>query len=169
MRPALIPAILAISLTGACSKSEPTTVGGALALRLDAQTTAALELPDGTTLPRDTTNVGSGVVVGRCVLGGATTDLELERTANGDSGVEGLAWFRMHFDSPEAPHVAHVLVDHGGELYEADCDVSSFVRSPSDGVLDVTVEACELMTPTPTGSAITTLDVDLVFAGCTDR
>lgn len=168
MRRGSIPVLVAIFLASACSKSDPTTVSGDVALHLDAQTTATLELPDGTNLPNGDTAIANGQVVGHCVVGDVASDIELERTATGSTPVTGLAWIKVHLDSPDAPHVAHVLADYDGELFEADCDVDSFVRSRRDAVLDVTIAGCELITPTPSATS-TTIDVDLAFEGCTDH
>ena len=169
MRRGCLPGIMVILLTSACSKSGPTVVGGEVALRLDPQTAATITVPEGTTLPDSATATANGQLVGHCVLGESATDVELERTANGDASVTGFAWFRMHLDSPDAPHVARVLADYDGELFEADCDVDAFARSRDDGVLDVSIESCELLAPTPSGNATTTIDVDLAFDGCRDH
>lgn len=168
MRFGFIPVLVAIFLASACSKSDPTMVSGDVALHLDAQTSASLGLPDGTTLPNGDTATANGQVVGHCVVGDVATDVELERTATASAPVTGLAWIKVHLDSPEAPQVAHVLADYEGELFEADCDVDSFVRSRRDGVLDLSIGGCELMTPTPSANT-TTIDVDLSFEGCTDH
>lgn len=164
-----LPILLVVGLgLAGCQSVGPTTVGGEAALSIDASTSARITLPAGTALPLGSTSGTSGLVAGHCTLGSGATHIGLERTAHGAVVPSGFVWFQLRVDSPDAP-LGRVMAEYEGELYEGDCDLSSFERNRDTGSLQVAVSACSLLTPSPIASGPTsvTFDAALSFYDCT--
>jgi hypothetical protein len=163
--PGLVAVLL---LTSACSSTGPTTVGGDVTMHLDANTAPVISLPAGTTLPPDT-GANAGLIVGHCELTGEATEIVLARSADDASMASGFSWFQLTVDSPDAPYVGHVIAQYDDDVYEADCDLTSFARATREGIVDIDLTACTLMAPAPSGVNSVTVEADLLFDACTVR
>lgn len=161
-----IVAVFVLSTASACSSGGPTTIGGDVAVHLNASTTNTLTFPEGTTLPLDRAGANSGLVVGHCALTGEATEISLTRSPEGSTPASGFVFFQVNVDSPDAPHVGHVMAQIGSDVYEADCDFASFERERSHGVVDLELSGCTLLTPSPSGVNSVTVDAGLSLDAC---
>ncbi len=163
--------IVCACLLAGCAKDGPTLVSGEVALAVDALTAPTLVLPPGTTLPSQASSAGSGLVAGECIVAASATEIELERTSSGAVEPTGFVWFQLRVDSPEAPHVGHVMAEYDGAFYEADCDLTRFERNRGSGFVAVDFSGCSLLTPAPGSAGVDTVtaSASLTFDGCVKR